>query len=164
MPPYQAKRVVIPVDPTELPYKALEVASQIVGSLENAHLLAVYPGYEAVSSMNWGTIDGETREDYAARELQKRLADTAYAKATLTVVFGSPAAEIAKFAGSIDADLIVMPIRNKQGRLSRLVNGSVAEDLMRLAPCPVLVLPMNPDAKPEPVKQASGTPGHRGGW
>lgn len=50
---------------------------------------------------------------------------------------GEPAAEILTVAADVAADLIVMGTHGRGG-LSRLVLGSVAESVMRKAPCPVL--------------------------
>lgn len=52
---------------------------------------------------------------------------------------GTPAAEILKFARAKGIDLIVMRSHGRTG-LVRLVMGSVAEEVMRKAPCPVLVV------------------------
>jgi len=52
---------------------------------------------------------------------------------------GEPAFEILRVAGEIGANLIVMGTHGRSG-LSRLVLGSVAEEVMRNAPCPVLTL------------------------
>jgi nucleotide-binding universal stress UspA family protein len=51
---------------------------------------------------------------------------------------GKPEVEIAQLASDIGADLIVVGTRGRTG-LDRLVNGSVAENLLHLAPCPVQV-------------------------
>lgn len=52
---------------------------------------------------------------------------------------GAPAAEILKFAQTKGVDLIVMSSHGRTG-LVRLVMGSVAEEVMRKAPCPVLIV------------------------
>ncbi|MDD1687427.1 universal stress protein [Methanoregula sp.] len=52
---------------------------------------------------------------------------------------GKPAAEIVKFAQEKGIDLIVIGTRGKQG-LERLLLGSVAEQVIRTAPCKVLVV------------------------
>jgi nucleotide-binding universal stress UspA family protein len=51
---------------------------------------------------------------------------------------GKPEVEIAQLASDIGADLIVVGTRGRSG-IDRLVNGSVAENLLHLAPCPVQV-------------------------
>jgi nucleotide-binding universal stress UspA family protein len=50
-----------------------------------------------------------------------------------------PSEEIARLASEIDADLIVVGTHGRRG-LSRLLLGSVAEGIVRLGPCPVLVV------------------------
>jgi nucleotide-binding universal stress UspA family protein len=55
------------------------------------------------------------------------------------LVDGIPADEIVKAAADYHCDLIVMGTHGRTG-LSRLVMGSVAEEVVRKAPCPVLTL------------------------
>ena len=57
----------------------------------------------------------------------------------VNVAFGDPGDEITKHAETVHADLIVMPSHGRTG-LKRLLIGSVAERVVRLAQCPVLVL------------------------
>jgi universal stress protein A len=55
------------------------------------------------------------------------------------VPVGSPGAEIAKSAREWPADIVVVGSHGRGG-VSRLLVGSVAEAVMRRAPCPVLVV------------------------
>jgi nucleotide-binding universal stress UspA family protein len=64
---------------------------------------------------------------------------------------GDPATEILRVAGEINASLIVMATHGRTG-LERLLMGSVAEQVMRKAPCPVLTV-RTPFTLPSP-----GTP------
>lgn len=52
---------------------------------------------------------------------------------------GDPATVIAETAGETDADLVVMGTHGRTG-FTRLVMGSVAEEVLRQAPCPVLTV------------------------
>jgi nucleotide-binding universal stress UspA family protein len=52
---------------------------------------------------------------------------------------GDPAEMIAKAAADTNADLIVLGTHGRSG-LTRLVMGSVAEEVLRRAPCPVLTI------------------------
>jgi nucleotide-binding universal stress UspA family protein len=52
---------------------------------------------------------------------------------------GDPAREILRVAADTDADLIVMGTHGRTG-LRRLLMGSVAEQVLRRAPCPVLTV------------------------
>ncbi len=53
------------------------------------------------------------------------------------LITGSPSTAIVEFATSHDVDLIVLGTHGRTG-LSRLLMGSVAEAIVRRAPCPVL--------------------------
>jgi len=52
---------------------------------------------------------------------------------------GVPAAEIVRYATNYDIDLIVMGTHGR-GPVSHMVMGSVAEKVVRTAPCPVLTV------------------------
>jgi nucleotide-binding universal stress UspA family protein len=76
------------------------------------------------------------------------------------VELGSPEKNIVELAKAEAVDLIIMATRGKSG-LSRLVVGSVTEQVIRNAPCPVLAIPPHPGAaagesdnenRSEPVK------------
>jgi nucleotide-binding universal stress UspA family protein len=56
-----------------------------------------------------------------------------------TVRVGDPYAEIVRYAGDVHADLIVMGTHSRH-TLGRLLLGSVAQKVLRRAPCPVLTL------------------------
>ena len=58
----------------------------------------------------------------------------------------APAQEIAQIAADLEADLVVVGTHGRRG-IARILLGSVAEAVVRLAPCPVLVV--RPKALPE---------------
>ena len=58
----------------------------------------------------------------------------------------APAHELAQIAADLEADLVVVGTHGRRG-IARLLLGSVAEAVVRLAPCPVLVV--RPKALPE---------------
>lgn len=60
-----------------------------------------------------------------------------------TVEVGDPRDTIVEAAQKLGADLIVMGTHGRRG-LSRVVMGSVAEDVIRRAPCPVLTVRAKP--------------------
>jgi universal stress protein A len=64
---------------------------------------------------------------------------------------GSPADKILDFARQRAIELIVMGSHGRSG-LSRLIMGSVAERVMRDAPCPVLIVKQHVDA-PAPATE-----------
>lgn len=58
----------------------------------------------------------------------------------------APAEELAQFAADLEADLLVIGTHGRRG-VARLLLGSVAESVVRLAPCPVFVV--RPKSIPE---------------
>ncbi len=63
-----------------------------------------------------------------------------------------PAHELAQLAADVEADLVVVGTHDWHG-VTRLVLGSVAEAVTRLAPCPVLVVRRKAVPPPVPVIQ-----------
>jgi len=55
---------------------------------------------------------------------------------------GAPAEEIAQLASDLEADLVVVGTHGRRG-VRHLLLGSVAEGVVRMAPCPVLVVRPN---------------------
>jgi hypothetical protein len=78
--------------------------------------------------------------------------ETKEVKARLTAVRGDAADEIVRTAHEENVDLIVIATRGRTG-LDRLIFGSVAEKVIRLAKCPVLTISGRPSSeKGEEVK------------
>lgn len=70
-------------------------------------------------------------------------------------LFGDPAKAIVAMAEDVDAELIIVGTHGRRG-IKRLVLGSVAEEVMRSASCPVLVMrprrrESHPELMPEPA-------------
>ena len=80
---------------------------------------------------------------------------------TRTVVVGRPAAEIVRFAREHEADLIVMGTHG-YGSVKRLLLGSVADQVIRQAACPVLVVPHR-SLRPEGTREIGALESHAGG-
>jgi nucleotide-binding universal stress UspA family protein len=81
-------------------------------------------------------------EDSARARLQQLVLDSDGSGPRTTPVVmtsGSPAFAIIDYAGEHDIDLIVMGTHGR-GALAHLLMGSVAERVVRLAPCPVLTV------------------------
>jgi len=71
------------------------------------------------------------------------------------LTMGDPAAEIVRIAGDENAEMIVLGTHGRTG-ITRLLMGSVAEAIVRRAPCPVLVYRETAERlaarKPEPAQ------------
>jgi nucleotide-binding universal stress UspA family protein len=134
------RNVVAPVDFSAQSFAAVDQALELVASPADLHLIHVLPVViPADPGVVWTAIDDESRRRHARLALQERLSDPKYQGVQLQVELGDPGHEIADYAQRIGADLIVVSSHGRTG-LTRLLIGSVAERVVRLAHCPVLVL------------------------
>ncbi len=132
--------IVVPIDFSEESLKAVEIALTMVRGPSRVHVIHVLPTIsDAETGSQWGQIDEHARCEHAEETLRSRLSDERYQGVDVLVTVGDPGQEITEFAQSIVADLIVLPSHGRTG-LARLLIGSVAERVVRLAHCPVLVL------------------------
>jgi nucleotide-binding universal stress UspA family protein len=88
----------------------------------------------------WDMVTEETMEKHS-RESFQRLGQRHPELARLKFVglFGDPGGAVADYASEQNAELIVISSHGRTG-LTRFMLGSVAERVVRLAACPVLVL------------------------
>jgi len=137
---FEKKKVVVPIDFSDESVKAVDTALEIVDS--PTHLRVIHVGAVLTATepgMMWDTVNDETRKEHLEEAFAKRFQGDKYAGIEFTVRFGDAGHEIAEFAEEEGADLLVMPSHGRTG-LKRLLIGSVAERVVRLAHCPVLVL------------------------
>jgi len=106
--------------------------------------LTVFHAYTAAD-----VAAAQQRGVYADQFVESLRSDIAYLleragadarRATIAIAMGPPVEEILRAAADARADLIVMGTHGRSG-LDRLLVGSVAEGVLRRAPCPVVVLP-----------------------
>ena len=107
---------------------------------EEVHVVHVLPELAQSEPMVlWEAWESQKRHKHAEDELRKFLAGDRYVGLALHVFVGDPGQEITALAERLGAELIVLPSHGRTG-LKRLLIGSVAERVVRLAHCPVLVL------------------------
>lgn len=147
--PFKAKRILVPVDFSAGSGLALREALAIARpNRAQLTLLSVVspPTFgDGSGGLDYARFVGEMAED-AGKELAKlaaRVVRKAVPVKTL-VRIGSPGREIADVAGDRNAGLIVISTHGRTG-LRHVFLGSVAEHVVRHAPCPVLVI-RQPDA------------------
>jgi nucleotide-binding universal stress UspA family protein len=137
---FPKKLVVVPVDFSQESLDAVEVGRQLVDAPEHLHVIHVLIDITPLEAGEvWGVIDPQARIEQAQRLLHEKLADPKYQGVHTAVLMGEPAHGIANYAQEKQAELIVIPSHGRTG-LTRLLIGSVAERVVRLAHCPVLVL------------------------
>lgn len=134
------KTVLVPIDFSEHSFAALGTARELVDEPGHLHVIHVLPHLEpADPGMIWETVDSRSRTEHAEKALRKELDKRGCEAGEVEIRFGDPGHEIAQYAEQISAALIVVSSRGRSG-LERLLIGSVADRVVRLAPCAVLVL------------------------
>ncbi len=145
--------VLVGVDFSDESRRALEAAKTLAsksqeGELHLVHVLPI-PSADGVTEVRATRMLQYTDLiDDARRELDALAAGAASAGVRVRghIRVGRPAVEIAQLANDLAADLVVVGTHGRKG-INRLILGSVAEGLVRNAPCPVLaVRPRTPTA------------------
>jgi universal stress protein A len=144
--PLRLKKILVPIDFSDCSKKALQYAFAL-GQQQNATLTLLYvvPPFSYGGGGEYGPIDYTSLEadmrSSAKNELaalsRKELGDKVGAENV--VRFGAPTMGIVDLAKSLPADMIVISTHGRTG-LKHVLMGSVAEYVVRHAPCPVLVV------------------------
>lgn len=138
------RRILVPTDFSESAELALAFAES-VGAAWGAtlHLLHVYSVPAFPDGLGIG-IDVVTPIAQAAEAaMRTALAKHPALSEHASVQLGDPREVIVRVAKELPADLVVLGSHGRRG-LARVLLGSVAEEVVRLAPCPVLVVPQAP--------------------
>jgi universal stress protein A len=119
---------------------ARELAQKFEATLVLLHVIEL-PSYpiEGLPPSQIGRTLMEDLEQQAANDLAQVLANEAEVKVVRRVVVGVPYRTIVEIAEAEKVDLIVMATHGRTG-FSHLFMGSVAEKVVRAAPCPVLTV------------------------
>ena len=140
--------VVVPFDFSEHAKEALRKAVAIVDDPRQIHVLHVLPYLiPAEPGVVWATIDDGSRIEHALENLALAVPEKEFGKVCLDVRMGDPGQVASDRAEELGAELIVVGSHGRTG-LTRLVLGSVAERVTRLAHCPVLVVKLLPEKAP----------------
>jgi len=121
---------------------AVDLARQLDGELVLFQVLVETPLY-AEGLLNMPTVQRvyDAQRKWSEETLEARAGDLRQRgiKASWRLEAGVPFEEIVKVADDERADMIVMGTHGRSG-LNRVLLGSVAERVIRLAPCPVLTV------------------------
>jgi nucleotide-binding universal stress UspA family protein len=142
------KRVVVALDGSEQAEEILSDAVHIVQA-EKAELDVVRVAVPVVSSSGMGEapviVHAEDPLPYLKRISGQLLAQGV--EAQTVALEGRAAPEILRYAKESDAGLLCVTTHGRSG-VSRVLLGSIAEELLRHAPCPVLIRRMVESPKP----------------
>jgi len=139
------KKILCPTDFSEPSYEALERANElalhfsaeltVVHVINPIHVIPTPgdPRYFASYEQNMKALARERLDEVVTLKVPKGV------KSCALVAHGSPAEEIVRIAADEDADIIVIGSHGLTG-WRHIVFGSVAERVVRLAPCAVLTI------------------------
>jgi len=135
------RTVVVPWDFSEHSQEALSKAVGLVSDNSLIKVIHVSSYLDATEpGVVWGEVTEESVVKHCEEAFQKAVgSNEKYKGIGFTTQFGDPGSHITEYAETEDAELIVISSHGHTG-LSRLLIGSVAERVVRLARCPVLVL------------------------
>lgn len=147
--------VLVPVDfaphSAEAVRVACDVASHYSASITLVHVhepvdYALPEGYVLYTPDQLGKITAELENRLSAT--QRDVENLGISRVERRLLQGAAAVEIVELARSAGFDLIVMGTHGRTG-LKHVLMGSVAERVLRTAPCPVLTVKASDASKPK---------------
>tara|TARA_R110002049_G_scaffold4601_1_gene31650 strand:- start:32027 stop:32530 length:504 start_codon:yes stop_codon:yes gene_type:complete len=154
---FSKSKVLVPFDFSEFSRNAVEIACSVASRNEQLTVLHVINpaqlygfddngGYEIGGGMSiaMSNVEGaqeieQANEQHALDAMRAMFADSKYAGLRFATMVADPKRGIVEFASRNDFELIVIPSHGRTGT-KRLLIGSVAEQVTRMSPCPLLVL------------------------
>lgn len=156
--------VVVGVDYSETGALALRTAYEMAGNAPGGelHIVNVVPAYGTVvqlevpgdpNGVRTLSVDGASQflNEYSEKriaELSAQFGNVRPQRIVSHLRLNTAAEEIAQLASDLDADLVIVGTHGRRG-VRRLLVGSVAEGVVRVAHCPVLVV--RPKGHPDHV-------------
>lgn len=138
------QNILVPVDFSPNSRKAIDYATafarQFGASLTFLHVIQVNYAYGEFGAIDYSALEREMRAG-AEKELTAihNTASSEGIESRTIVREGSPAKIIAEVADELGSDLLVVSTHGYTG-LKHVLMGSIAEHVVRYAPCPVLVV------------------------
>ena len=140
-PPWPVERILVATDFSLCSLSALEYAEELARRLD-AELVLLHAEGLSVAGSEMADLTHAGAERELARATKQLRANRLKARSLLRP--GAPAEEILKAAETEGASLIVMGTHGRKG-VAHMVMGSVAERVVRSAPCPVLTVGLRKD-------------------
>ncbi len=133
---FHKKSVVVPFDFSKSSFDAIRLGMTLVDDPSNLCVVNVLPPVVSGDpGFRWDVMDVATRE----QQIQTSLEEHEITGVGIDVAFGDAGEKIVAVAEEKNADLIIIPSHGRHG-IAHLLLGSVAERVVRLAHCNVLVL------------------------
>jgi nucleotide-binding universal stress UspA family protein len=150
---FRIDKILVPVDFSDCSLQGLKYAIQFADKFAAKILVlnAVHFGY-AYTADGYAMYDLSRLQDAVCKCAEKqmgmmvRLAKFGGVKFETTVKVGLPVDQICAFAQDNNVDLIITSTHGRTG-FKHVLIGSTAEQVVRRANCPVLVVPSHPDVR-----------------
>jgi nucleotide-binding universal stress UspA family protein len=142
--PFRIKRILVPVDFSECSKKALQYAIPFARQFQ-ADLTLLHVVQATYYVGDFGTIDTALLETEMRKSAEKQLADLVAKevgkdlRCQSVLRSGRVVSEIVDVAKQVETDVIIISTHGHTG-LKHVLLGSVAENVVRHAPCPVLIV------------------------
>ena len=137
------QNILVPLDFSDGASAILDTALRVLGEGGSLHLLHVVEWMPAVTAGTFGIYphrkDIDKIKDLSRAKLQESVRAHPDQDLRALVKEGKPATVILELVGADEPDLIVMGSHGRS-KLDHLLLGSVAERVIRKAPCPVLTV------------------------
>src|SRR3954470_17340496 len=142
--PFQIQKILVPVDFSECSKKAVRYA-RALSKEHRAAITLLYvippPAYPVgeFGGLEYGNLVADMRDGGEQQLARMAAAIQDETPVQTELRSGSPASEIVATAAELGSDIIVISTHGHTG-LKHVLLGSVAEHVIRRAPCPVLVV------------------------
>lgn len=157
------EKILVPVDFSDCSLGALKAAiafaEQVAAKIVVTHAVYLDLAYTADGFVMYDLqelVDSAKAAAEAEMKSFVRNAKFGAIKFETRIEVGSPVTEICYVAHDENVDLIITPTHGRTG-LKHLLTGSVAERIVRHAPCSVLVIPSHPAVRRQRIGKIAGT-------
>jgi len=135
-------RIIVAVAPEHNPPAVLRTAAQLAADIgAELELVTVVPEQGAVNPHTGLSEDGTPAADVTRKAMQQLAEELQAARAVhVELLQGTPAVALVAHVTARQPAFLVMGTRARRG-IARALLGSVAEEVVRHAPCPVVVVP-----------------------
>ena len=132
--------ILVPIDHSDLSWRALEAALSIAPQ-DKVHIVHILPVAGGLSWAVGGAVGDAPRVEGARMRIAREIAERGIAAGDcpIHVRAGAPGPEICELAGQLGAELVIIGSHGRGG-LEKLILGSVAYDVVRNAPCSVMLI------------------------
>jgi len=146
------KKIFCPTDFSKPSYEALKTANELAlhfsAELTLIHVVSPIPTVPASPApKGFNFLSYQQEIEASAKKLLEQVTQEKISreiKSRIMVIQGNPADEIVRMAAVGNADMIVIATHGLTG-WRKFIFGSIAEKVIRLAPCPVLSIQVSPD-------------------